>query len=83
MSKNISAIQSFSGREQEVFELLLRGMLNREIASSLGICEKTVEEHLISMYKKMGIKTRTQAILLWISKGEGFPSLTQKRIWRE
>ncbi len=63
----------FSGREQEVFQLLLGGKRNKEIASSLKIREKTVEEHLVSIYRKIGVKTRAQAILWWISRMRDFP----------
>jgi len=83
MNLDCSAIQSISEREQEIFLCLLEGHTNQEIASSLGICEKTVEEHLTCIYRKIGVKTRSQAILWWISGIKGFPSLTQNRIRRK
>jgi DNA-binding NarL/FixJ family response regulator len=52
-----------SKRELEVFRLLLQGMSNSQIASTLGIARKTVEEHLTSIYIKLGVKSRTEAIL--------------------
>ena len=46
MNSDYAVVQSISEREQEIFLSLLEGCTNQEIASSLGICEKTVEEHL-------------------------------------
>ncbi len=77
MDLDCSSIQSVSVREQEIFLCLLEGHTNQEIASSLGICEKTVEVHLSSIYRKIGVKTRSQAILWRVSSIKGFPSLTQ------
>ena len=62
------AIQIISEREQEIFLSLLDGCTNQEIAVSLGICPKTVEEHLTSIYRKIGVQTRSQAILWWVSR---------------
>jgi ATP/maltotriose-dependent transcriptional regulator MalT len=53
-----------STRELEVYELLCRGMTNREIAEQLFLSEKTVKVHLRHIYEKLGVKTRTQAALL-------------------
>ncbi len=83
MSRDPSTFQSISEREQEIILSLLEGCTNQEIASSLGICEKTVEEHLTRIYRKIGVKTRSQAILWWLSTIKGFPSLTRKRIRRK
>jgi DNA-binding NarL/FixJ family response regulator len=69
-------LQSISEREQQVFLSLLKGCTNQEIAASLGICEKTVEVHLSNIYRKIGVKSRNQAILWWLSTIKGFPSLT-------
>jgi len=83
MKRDPSAFQSISEREQEIFLSLLEGCTNHEIASSLGICEKTVEAHLMHIYRKIGVRTRSQAILWWVSSIKGFPSLTQEKKARE
>jgi DNA-binding NarL/FixJ family response regulator len=77
------AVPSISEREQEIFLGLLDGCTNQEIAASLGICQKTVEVHLTRIYRKIGVKTRTQAVLWWVLHIKGFPSLTQKGIRRK
>jgi DNA-binding NarL/FixJ family response regulator len=68
MNHSLPLFHSFSEREREIFSNLLEGYTNQEIAASLGIREKTVEEHLTSIYRKMGVKSRNQAILWWVSK---------------
>lgn len=62
-----------SKRELEVFQSLLQGMSNRQIASTLGLAQKTVEEHLTSIYTKLGVHSRAQAILWGIEQARGFP----------
>jgi DNA-binding CsgD family transcriptional regulator len=63
--RNIMApSDQLSKREQEVVELLLRGMSNQQIAQNLGIAERTVEFHLNHIYTKLGVSSRAEAILL-------------------
>ena len=52
-----------SRREQEVFDLLVRGMPNKEIARALYITEGTVKTHLHHIYEKLGVRSRTEAVL--------------------
>jgi len=50
-------------REQEVLEQVARGANNREIARMLFISEKTVKSHLTSIFRKLSVDGRTQAVL--------------------
>jgi DNA-binding NarL/FixJ family response regulator len=50
-------------RESDVLRLLARGLSNRLISRRLGISEKTVKNHLSSIYCKIGAAHRTQAAL--------------------
>ncbi|RLU80895.1 hypothetical protein CTZ27_33960 [Streptomyces griseocarneus] len=50
-------------RERSVLRLLARGLSNRVIARRLDISEKTVKNHLSSIYLKIGAAHRTQAAL--------------------
>lgn len=52
-----------SSREKEVTDLLLRGKSNKEMALALGVSVSTVEFHLKNVYRKLGVKSRTEAIL--------------------
>lgn len=50
-----------SAREQEVFRLLAQGMTDREIAASLTISLRTVENHVSSVLHKLGVRNRVEA----------------------
>lgn len=56
-------------REQEVLELLARGRSNKEIASTLSISEPTVKTHLRSLFGKLDVLSRTEAIAVASRKG--------------
>jgi DNA-binding CsgD family transcriptional regulator len=64
-------LNSLTKREREVFELLLQGKSNRQIALALNITEHTVEFHLKNIYAKLGVSSRGEAISLGISLGYG------------
>ena len=51
-----------SEREQRVLELLVDGATNESIAGSLYVSEKTVKSHLSSIFRKLGVTNRTQAV---------------------
>ena len=56
-------------REKELIELLLKGKTNEEITELLFISKNTVKNQLYNLYKKLGVKSRTEVIYL-ISKNE-------------
>ena len=51
-----------SKREKEIFDLLARGFRYREIADKLFICMDTVRTHVQSIYHKLNVKSRTEAV---------------------
>ncbi|MBE9522904.1 MAG: response regulator transcription factor [Proteobacteria bacterium] len=51
-----------TGRETEVVSLLSEGLTNKEIGRRLFISEYTVENHLRSIYRKVGVKNRTSLV---------------------
>jgi DNA-binding NarL/FixJ family response regulator len=57
-----NAATELSPRELELVGLLARGLVNRQIARELFISESTVKTHLIHIYSKLGVDTRTAAI---------------------
>ncbi len=52
-----------TNREQEVFDLLVLNKSTKEIATYLGISEKTVRNHISNTIQKLGVKGRTQAVI--------------------
>ena len=58
-----------TSREREVLALITRGLGNADIAESLAISEKTVRNHLTSVFDKLGVWTRAQAIVLARDRG--------------
>lgn len=58
-----------SPREMQILELVTRGMINKEIASELGISQQTVKNHMTSILKKLNVKDRTQAAVTALRRG--------------
>lgn len=52
-----------SRREREILQALGLGLTNAEIGRRMFISEKTVRNHLCSVYRKLGVRTRAQAIV--------------------
>lgn len=55
-------------REHEVLALLSKGELAKEIASSLGISIWTVHGHVKNIFEKLGVHTRTEAVVKYLQK---------------
>jgi two-component system NarL family response regulator len=53
---------ALTGREVDVLKLLARGRSNKEIGSDLFICETTVKTHVRSVFTKLNVMSRTEAI---------------------
>jgi DNA-binding NarL/FixJ family response regulator len=58
-----------SDREMKVLELLIKGRSNKEIGSSMFVCEDTVKAHLKSLFSKLGVHDRTEAAISAIRHG--------------
>jgi DNA-binding NarL/FixJ family response regulator len=56
-------------RETQVLSLLTRGKSNKEIANALRIAEDTVKSHVRHILSKLGVQSRTQAVILAIRQG--------------
>ena len=56
------ADSKLSKRQKQLIVMLDRGLSNREIAEELGISEHTVKVHLWRLFRRLGVKSRTQTI---------------------
>ena len=58
-------------RQEEVLELLAQGLLYKEIAASLGVSYETVNNHIRQIYRKLHIRSRSQAVAkYYTSRGQ-------------
>ena len=57
-------------REKEVFDLLIKNYDTTEIASKMGISEKTVRNHISNVMQKLGVKGRASAVVELIKLNE-------------
>jgi DNA-binding NarL/FixJ family response regulator len=60
---------ALTARELEVLELVAKGLSNKEIALAIGRTEETVKIHLKSIYAKMKVGHRTEAVRVALSRG--------------
>jgi DNA-binding NarL/FixJ family response regulator len=56
-------LESLSGQEQRILELLSEGLSNREIAAEMFLAEKTVKNYVSNLLAKLGFQRRTEAAL--------------------
>ena len=59
-------LKTLTSREKEVLQLAAEGANNKEIAEKLVLSEVTVKSHMNSIFKKLKVTNRTQAVLLAI-----------------
>ncbi len=64
-------LDALSPREREIASMIAIGEYNKAIASHLNISEKTVKAHLTSIFKKLGLSSRTQ-LALYVSQNNFF-----------
>jgi DNA-binding NarL/FixJ family response regulator len=62
-----------SNRETEILEMIAEGIDNREIAARLALSEKTVRNHINSIFSKLDVQSRAQAIVRARDAGFGRP----------
>lgn len=62
-------IEPLTARETEVLQLVAQGLANKQVALALNISEHTVKFHLSSLYAKLNVTSRTEAIHEGIQRG--------------
>jgi DNA-binding NarL/FixJ family response regulator len=64
-----AAVEGLTRREIDVLRLAAKGHTNRAIGLELGISDRTVQGHLANTFGKLGVTTRTEAVLLAMKQG--------------
>ena len=62
-------VAELSPRQREVLELLAKGLLNKQIAFSLELSEKTVKMHRALLFRRLGVATTAEAIRMAVEAG--------------
>jgi DNA-binding NarL/FixJ family response regulator len=67
--------EGLTERELEILGLVSKGLTNKEIGQQLYISDRTVQAHLSNIFSKLGVGSRTEAVMYavrqgWISAGE-------------
>ena len=61
--------EELTPRELNVLQLLVKGLANKQIGEMLNITEHTVKDHLKSVYGKLQVMDRTEAVTAAIQRG--------------
>lgn len=64
-------LEELSSREREILDCIARGSANLEIARTMSISEKTVRNHITTIFSKLAVEHRAQAIVLARKAGLG------------
>ena len=62
-ASGVREAQALTQREKEVADLVAQGLKNRAIGHKLGIAERTVKNHLQSIFDKLGVANRLELAL--------------------
>ncbi|WP_343463571.1 response regulator [Pantoea sp.] len=63
-------LQQLTERERQVLQEVARGLSNKEIATLLCIAEETVKVHIRHLLRKLNVRSRLAATLLWLERRE-------------
>src|SRR5215470_2061541 len=62
----LQRLAKLTPRERETLELITKGLLNKQIASVMGVGEKTIKVHRGRLFKKMGVRTLAELIRMTV-----------------
>ncbi len=68
MEKEMDEKFSLTEREKEMLRLLLHGKSNKEISALTYVSTETVKSHLQNIYKKLGVRSRLEAVTLFLKE---------------
>lgn len=66
---NVQKIEPLTAREIEVLRALVHGLIKKEIADQLKISQHTVDMHLRAVYRKLQVRTQTEAVSKALRQG--------------
>jgi DNA-binding NarL/FixJ family response regulator len=56
-------LKTLTPQQLRVFMMLTKGLLNKQIAGQVNVSEATVRTHMTAIFRKLGVRNRTQAVL--------------------
>ena len=56
-------LASLTPQQFRVLTMMAEGMLNKQIAYDLEVSEATIKAHVTAIFRKLGVRTRTQAVI--------------------
>lgn len=62
--ETVTRLSSLTNQQARILELICEGKLNKQIAFDLTIAETTVKAHVTAIMRKLGVQSRTQAVLV-------------------
>jgi DNA-binding NarL/FixJ family response regulator len=65
----VATLGQLRPREIEVLKAAAKGISNKEIGSELSISERTVQTHLVNIFRKLNANSRTEAVLIALKEG--------------
>jgi DNA-binding NarL/FixJ family response regulator len=65
----VENIEPLTSREEDVLRYLVKGLIKKEIADQLGISQHTVDMHLRSVYRKLQVRSQTEAVSKALRQG--------------
>jgi DNA-binding NarL/FixJ family response regulator len=65
----VQHIDPLTGREEEVLRYLVKGLIKKEIADELAISQHTVDMHLRAVYRKLHVRSQTEAVSKALRQG--------------
>jgi len=65
----VKHIEPLTNREEEVLRFLVKGLIKKEIADELSISQHTVDMHLRSVYRKLHVRSQTEAVSTALRQG--------------
>lgn len=75
-----NSTESLTAREREILGMFAAGLPNKVVARELSISEQTVSVHARNMFRKLGVASRVQAVLLYLSQSQMLTSPSTTKV---